>query len=496
VLPSEFLWPPSAFKTADQPRISAISPGDGVRAGSIITLTGRGFGESTQELDVFFQSVAMSDYGVTRTGEATRGAVLSRTPTEIRVVVPPVAESGEMQVTVAVEHLLSAAVKLDVEASPGLLASYTAGDTAFADLQLPAAVSTTAAREGLTGEEFEVTWRGHFWAHETGNYRFDITSAGALTVDLGGKRRLSTNGGAIARTEMISLMLDAGRHELTIRGEFSRSAPIGCDISVVAPSSGPFALRPVDVVPPADLDLGDRPVIRSLTPSPLTPGGTIRITGDHLTGDSVTITVPTGARYTPTTIAAESADGGGITATLPADLAPGQLTVTVDLNRSAPVTYELANPTGAGLRGEYYRLGNATLLTFPDLTGRTPFMIRTDAQIDFHRDAEFALPVTPENFVIRWTGGLRIDEAGTYTFRLGSDDGSRFALDGALIIDNDGIKAYLEVESQPLTLTAGTHPLRVDFFENFGEANCRLLWRKPGSDNFEPIPAANFVTGE
>jgi hypothetical protein len=63
------------------------------------------------------------------------------------------------------------------------------------------------------------------------------------------------------------------------------------------------------------------------------------------------------------------------------------------------------------------------------------------------------------------TGTITAPAAGTYSFTLGSDDGSQLYIDGNLVIDNGGERNFTDA-TQTVSLTAGTHSLEVQFFES------------------------------
>jgi len=65
-----------------------------------------------------------------------------------------------------------------------------------------------------------------------------------------------------------------------------------------------------------------------------------------------------------------------------------------------------------------------------------------------------------EWFAIDYQGRIMLPQAGTYTFRLTSDDGSRLFIDGRQVIDNDGIHG-VESQDAEVTLAAGIHDVRV-----------------------------------
>ena len=83
-----------------------------------------------------------------------------------------------------------------------------------------------------------------------------------------------------------------------------------------------------------------------------------------------------------------------------------------------------------------------------------------------------------DNFAARYTGALQVETAGTYTFYLTSDDGSALSLDGAQVIDHDGLHATTTREVT-LDLAAGAHALEVLYFERGGVQTLELDWQGP-----------------
>lgn len=71
-----------------------------------------------------------------------------------------------------------------------------------------------------------------------------------------------------------------------------------------------------------------------------------------------------------------------------------------------------------------------------------------------------------DNHVLTLTGYLNIAAAGTYTFSLGSDDGSKLVIDG-VTLSNDGDHAFNTV-SLDYTLSAGQHTISILQFEDVG----------------------------
>ncbi len=137
-----------------------------------------------------------------------------------------------------------------------------------------------------------------------------------------------------------------------------------------------------------------------------------------------------------------------------------------------------------GWYGEYYNN--------KDLSG-TPTLTRYDPSIDAIGGLDFNWGVgTPDplisadNFSIRWTRSWDFP-AGNYRFHTRTDDGVRLWVDGNLLID--------QWRDQPPTtysadiyLDAGSHSLKMEYYEHTGGAMAKLWW--------EPIEAYPGWKGE
>jgi len=128
-----------------------------------------------------------------------------------------------------------------------------------------------------------------------------------------------------------------------------------------------------------------------------------------------------------------------------------------------------------GWLGEYF---NNTSLNGPSV------LVRDDPEINFNWGVGTpSNQVQPDNFSVRWTRSIPFS-AGAYTFRVDSDDGVRFWLDGQLIIDEWHIGAG-QYEAT-LTLLDGSHDLRVEYFDGSGLASIRVWWQIASSST--PVP--------
>ena len=77
------------------------------------------------------------------------------------------------------------------------------------------------------------------------------------------------------------------------------------------------------------------------------------------------------------------------------------------------------------------------------------------------------------HFGLRFDGFLNLPKRGSYTFYLGSDDGSRLLLNGIEVVRNDGIHPHQTV-SAATKLDDGVQAIRVEYFEQGGEESLTL----------------------
>jgi glucose/arabinose dehydrogenase len=129
------------------------------------------------------------------------------------------------------------------------------------------------------------------------------------------------------------------------------------------------------------------------------------------------------------------------------------------------------------------------------LTG-TPALSRCEATINNDWGVGSPGPgVDIDGFSVRWTGTPTF-EAGEHVFSTTADDGVRVFVDDVSLIDqwhDQGPTTY----TASRTLTAGAHPVRMEFYENGGGAVARLSWTNLGDpgDPGDPgtCPAGQFL---
>ena len=118
-------------------------------------------------------------------------------------------------------------------------------------------------------------------------------------------------------------------------------------------------------------------------------------------------------------------------------------------------------------RGEYY---NNTWL------GGGAALVRNDAAVSFDWGyGSPAIGVNADSFSVRWTRDAYFASSGTQTFSATTDDGVRVWLDGAIVID----KWYPQsrtTHNGSIYVAAGTHQVKVEYFEQTGVAVCMVSW--------------------
>ncbi len=90
-------------------------------------------------------------------------------------------------------------------------------------------------------------------------------------------------------------------------------------------------------------------------------------------------------------------------------------------------------------------------------------------------------------FSILWTGWIRIDREGEYTFFTRSDDGSFISIDNTLVVNNGGVHPP-QVASGKISLNRGIHRIDVKYFQERGGYKLLVHWTEPGGRETEIPP--------
>ncbi len=124
-------------------------------------------------------------------------------------------------------------------------------------------------------------------------------------------------------------------------------------------------------------------------------------------------------------------------------------------------------PSGQGLLGTYYASDD---WTGPELMHRVDPLLLTSWP-----DPE---PVFGA-FSATWTGELLAPADGLYAFQLDADDGVRLTVDGQMLGESLNPDT-VNMVAATTNLTAGPHPIRIDYFQRGGGKALEFFWQPPG----------------
>lgn len=131
---------------------------------------------------------------------------------------------------------------------------------------------------------------------------------------------------------------------------------------------------------------------------------------------------------------------------------------------------------------------------YQGLNFETLKLTRTDNTVNFNWAAgspDTSLPV--DIFSARWAGNFTF-ESGDYEFSATADDGVRVYVDNVLVIDqwrDQSATTYRVTRN----MTAGSHQVRMEYYERTGSAVAQLAWQKLGSMPPPPGPTGTGLTG-
>jgi hypothetical protein len=114
------------------------------------------------------------------------------------------------------------------------------------------------------------------------------------------------------------------------------------------------------------------------------------------------------------------------------------------------------------------------------LSGK-PALVRCDPKIDFDWGAGSpGMGIGVDAFSVRWSGQIPFATKGSYGFSATTDDGFRLYLDGVKILDH-----WMDQSTTTYTIdhavSAGTHLVAMDYYENAGGAVAKLAIQEGGA---------------
>ncbi|MBK7947364.1 MAG: NPCBM/NEW2 domain-containing protein [Deltaproteobacteria bacterium] len=142
------------------------------------------------------------------------------------------------------------------------------------------------------------------------------------------------------------------------------------------------------------------------------------------------------------------------------------------------MTFGLASPASAVFN---YSVYTGQFTSVANLAGLTPVATGTSSSI------KLGVTSIQADFGLVFTNTLNVTSAGVYEFQLTSDEGSKLFIDGVLVVNNDGEHVAVTVTGSR-NLTAGSHTLRVEYFDNTGAEFLEARYRKQGLPYWEQIP--------
>ncbi|MBW7891625.1 MAG: hypothetical protein H3C48_11510, partial [Chitinophagaceae bacterium] len=129
---------------------------------------------------------------------------------------------------------------------------------------------------------------------------------------------------------------------------------------------------------------------------------------------------------------------------------------------------------GQGLEYAYYEKDNMSVV--PDFNLLTPK--KTGRVSTFG----LGMQMRPDDFALKFDGSININSSGSYMFYLDSDDGSLLYIDGALVVNNDGLHGSggANEKSGTVFLSAGSHIIQVSYFERGGSEVLNVKYGSSG----------------
>ncbi|RAW01343.1 fibronectin type III domain-containing protein [Pseudochryseolinea flava] len=154
-------------------------------------------------------------------------------------------------------------------------------------------------------------------------------------------------------------------------------------------------------------------------------------------------------------------------------------------NLSAASNQIIASAINAGLYYYYYHHNN-NLTSVNQITTNGTFIKNGYV-------TRFLLSPRTQNdqFAFIYEGFINIPTTGSYTFYTQSDDGSVLYVNNQLVVNNDGGHGCNEKAGTPITLSAGSYPIRALYYEGTGGECLTVRWQGPGIAKAE-IPDAAF----
>ncbi|KAF0174939.1 MAG: hypothetical protein FD161_3481 [Limisphaerales bacterium] len=131
-------------------------------------------------------------------------------------------------------------------------------------------------------------------------------------------------------------------------------------------------------------------------------------------------------------------------------------------------------PDTRGLVGHYFR-GR-------EFAGKPALRLDKEIAFDWGEGGPNLRGAGEEDFCVRWTGQVKAEKSGTYTFIAEADDGVRVWVNGQRLVDAWVDQGATEHKGE-LKLEAGkSYDLVMEYYENSGFAVAKLSWSVDGAE--------------
>ena len=133
----------------------------------------------------------------------------------------------------------------------------------------------------------------------------------------------------------------------------------------------------------------------------------------------------------------------------------------------------------------YFEYFEGTWTVLPDFDALVP--IATGDVDSFH----IGPALQSDDFGFRISARIVLDQSGDYTFYSASNDGTQLFVNGALVVDNDGIHGVVEQQGT-VNLAAGVHDIVLTYFQRGGSSDLQVSYTGPGVPK-QVIPASILI---
>jgi hypothetical protein len=93
----------------------------------------------------------------------------------------------------------------------------------------------------------------------------------------------------------------------------------------------------------------------------------------------------------------------------------------------------------------------------------------------------YGLGMDPD-YAARFSGYLRIDTPGEYTFQLGVDDGARLVVGGVTVVQMPTGNGDFQARAGSVRLATGLVAIEITYYQSVGNTELQLLYAPPGEE--------------